>query len=262
MNSITQDIAQLAHHLPHQLLLKLATQLEQVTSNDWGYIRALILNNTPQAHYRTLVSQLLTRWQTDTPTIPASTIAFALKAATQTAQTNAPSTELIWTGPITQEIALRHTEQALLQVCRAAQKELLLVSFTVYPIPAVTQALQDAIKRGVKLTICLEAPQSGAGKINYDTIQSLTPDITNHAQIVIWPRHKRITSPSGQIGTLHAKCAVADTSHLFISSANLTDFAMSRNIELGVLIQNGPLPAQVKAQFESLIQKKILELFP
>ncbi len=259
MNSITQDIALLAHHLPHQLLLRLATQLEKIESNDWGYIRAIILSNTPQAHYRTLVSQLLTRWQTDAPTIPTSTIAFALKAAAHTAQRSAPTTELIWTGPTTTEITLRHTEQALLQVIQAAQKELLLVSFTVYPIPAVTQALQDAIKRGIKLTICLEAPQSGAGKINYDTIQALGEEITNHAQIYIWPRHKRTTNPQQKIGTLHAKCAVADTSHLFISSANLTDYAMSRNIELGVLIQGGPLPAQVKTQFESLIQKKILQ---
>jgi len=114
--------------------------------------------------YRTQVSQLLTRWQRDAPTIPSSIIAFALKAAAHTAQRNAPTTELIWTGPTTTEITLRQTEQALLQVIQAAQKELLLVSFTVYPIPAVTQALLDAIKRGVTLTICLEAPQSGAGK--------------------------------------------------------------------------------------------------
>jgi phosphatidylserine/phosphatidylglycerophosphate/cardiolipin synthase-like enzyme len=223
----------------------------------------MILSNTPQAHYRTQVSQLLTRWQRDAPTIPPSTIAFALKAAAHTAQRNAPTTELIWTGPTTTEITLRQSEQALLQVIQAAQKELLLVSFTVYPIPAVTQALLDAIKRGVTLTICLEAPQSGAGKINYDTIQSLGQEITSHAQIVIWPRHKRIISASGQIGTLHAKCAVADSTHLFISSANLTDYAMSRNIELGVLIEGGQLPAQVRAQFEGLIliQKKILQPF-
>ncbi|MGB0385404.1 MAG: DISARM system phospholipase D-like protein DrmC [Ardenticatenaceae bacterium] len=258
MKTISQQIAHLAQHLPHHLLFIIATKLEQAASSEWDYMRAMILSSTPQSHYRTHVEQLLERWQTDSPTLPASTIAFALKAAAHTAQPNAPTTELIWTGPTANQ-ALRRTEQALLQIIEAAQSRLLLVSFTTYPIPAVTQALQNAIKRGIELRICLEAPQSGAGKINYDTIQTLGEEISTHAQIYIWPRDKRTISPRGQIGTLHAKCAVADTSHLFISSANLTDNAMSRNIELGVLIEGGPLPAQVREQFEQLMQKKILK---
>lgn len=256
---LSQEIAHLAHQLPHRLLLTLANKLEQASSHEWGYLRALILGSTPQAHYRSHVEQFLERWQTDAPTLPAISVAFALRAAAHTAQRQPVNSELIWTGPTpTIHPSLRRTEQALLQVIQAAQKELLLVSFAVYRIPPVMQALQEAIQRGIQLHICLESPQSGANKISYDPIQALGQAITQHAHLYIWPHHQRPTNPSGQIGTLHAKCAIADTSHLFISSANLTDIAMTHNIELGLLIEGGPLPAQAKAQFEQLMQKKVL----
>ena len=60
-------------------------------------------------------------------------------------------------------------------------------------------------------------------------------------------------------GVLHAKCAVADGQLLFLSSANLTDYAMNFNIELGVLIRSAPRHAQrVAAQFEQMIAQGIL----
>jgi len=49
---------------------------------------------------------------------------------------------------------------------------------------------------------------------------------------------------------LHAKLAVADGESLFISSANLTNAAMQLNMELGVLICGGELPAQVVKHFD------------
>jgi len=62
MNTISQEIANLAHHLPHHLLLSLATQLERAQNSEWGYIRAMSQQiATPQAHYRTRVEQLLKR---------------------------------------------------------------------------------------------------------------------------------------------------------------------------------------------------------
>jgi cardiolipin synthase A/B len=54
-------------------------------------------------------------------------------------------------------------------------------------------------------------------------------------------------------GSLHAKCAVADDDLLFITSANLTEFAMNLNMELGILVRGGELPGQVRLHFERLI---------
>ena len=40
---------------------------------------------------------------------------------------------------------------------------------------------------------------------------------------------------------------------LLITSANLTEFALSLNMELGLLICGGELPGQVRQHFERLI---------
>ena len=42
-------------------------------------------------------------------------------------------------------------------------------------------------------------------------------------------------------------------------SANLTEQAFTINMELGVLLTGGPLPAQVEQQFDGLIGVRVLE---
>ena len=59
-------------------------------------------------------------------------------------------------------------------------------------------------------------------------------------------------------GSLHAKCAVADAATLLISSANLTAYALSLNMELGLLVRGGPQPQEVAAHFTGLIQRGVL----
>jgi len=56
---------------------------------------------------------------------------------------------------------------------------------------------------------------------------------------------------------LHAKAAVADSTSLFISSANLTENAMSLNIELGIMITGGDLPHKVEKLFSDLLERGV-----
>jgi cardiolipin synthase len=42
---------------------------------------------------------------------------------------------------------------------------------------------------------------------------------------------------------MHVKAAAADSRVAFLSGANLTEAALERNMELGVLIRGGHLPA-------------------
>lgn len=45
---------------------------------------------------------------------------------------------------------------------------------------------------------------------------------------------------------------------LLISSANLTEYAFTLNMELGVLITGGELPQRVEERFDKLIEKGVL----
>ena len=53
---------------------------------------------------------------------------------------------------------------------------------------------------------------------------------------------------------------LADRSIALITSANLTGAGINDNIELGVLIEAGPLPAKLHDHFDLLIEEGILEL--
>jgi phosphatidylserine/phosphatidylglycerophosphate/cardiolipin synthase-like enzyme len=52
--------------------------------------------------------------------------------------------------------------------------------------------------------------------------------------VYVWPLDKRPKDGAGRHGSLHAKCAVADEAAAFISSANLTKYALNLNAQKGV----------------------------
>ncbi len=74
------------------------------------------------------------------------------------------------------------------------------------------------------------------------------------ARIYVWPLEKRPRSADGRHGSLHAKVAIADGRVMLISSANLTEYAMTLNMELGVLINGGPSPEKVAEHLGRLVE--------
>lgn len=76
--------------------------------------------------------------------------------------------------------------------------------------------------------------------------------------IYAWPLDKRVVDAQGRHGSLHAKCAMADQAMAFISSANLTEYALRLNMELGMLVKGGSLPRELAAHLRGLIQGRIL----
>jgi phosphatidylserine/phosphatidylglycerophosphate/cardiolipin synthase-like enzyme len=72
----------------------------------------------------------------------------------------------------------------------------------------------------------------------------------------------RALDPEGPSGVLHAKAVVADDEAVFITSANLTEAALDRNIELGVLIRDRAMALAVGGYFRSLIDRELLKPLP
>lgn len=258
---IADQAVRLAIELPSSLMHSLAQAVATCNVQDWGYARQQILQVTPQPRFRALIEEFLAAWQSHAAEVHPEGVALALLSAMATAQHHreSQSIDLVWTGPGVMEVPLRRTDQALLQVIDSAQHSLLIVSFAVYRIPTVTQALIHAFERGAFLRICVEAPEPSGQRMAYDTVQALGQDVLERAAIYIWPRDRRPTDPRGRVGSLHVKCAVADDRMLFISSANLTEYAMNLNMELGVLIQGGQLPSKVATHFKRLIEEGILK---
>ncbi len=254
-DTIAAEAVRLAAELSASVIRDMAAALASHGAEPWPQVRLRMLAGVPQPRFRNLIDEFLASWQHGAPHVASESVALALLAAAAAAErTRREQTmELVWTGPDTPSIPMRRTDQALLQVIDAAQRDLLVVSFAVYQIEDVVQTLIAAGRRGVRLRICLEAPEPGGQRLAYDTIRVLGSDVGRLAQLYIWPLDQRPVGPGGKPASLHAKCAVADDKLLFISSANLTGYALALNMELGVLIQGGELPGRVVDHFGRLM---------
>jgi phosphatidylserine/phosphatidylglycerophosphate/cardiolipin synthase-like enzyme len=76
-------------------------------------------------------------------------------------------------------------------------------------------------------------------------------------KVYFYPRS--IEPQSAKRACLHAKCVVVDDEAVFGSSANFTEAAHERNIEMGPLLRSGRLAEQITRLFDALLEAKLLE---
>ena len=255
---LSQAIRELAALLPYELGETMAFALLAQEGQDLAQARTHVLNQSSNPNVRARVMRIfeLAAQRQMTPT--ALGLALATAAQSEQAHRQAPQLELVWTGPASRAIPLRRTEQVLLQLIRETTERLLIVSFAVYKIQAIANALAEVVARGVQLSLCLESANASEGKIAFDTLKAFTPQVAQNATILLWPLDKRDKNEDGKYGSLHAKVAIADGKTMFLSSANLTDYAMNLNMELGVVIHGSSLPAQVEKHFQELLAQGVL----
>jgi phosphatidylserine/phosphatidylglycerophosphate/cardiolipin synthase-like enzyme len=73
---------------------------------------------------------------------------------------------------------------------------------------------------------------------------------------------RALSTDSHTRASLHAKIVVVDRCKLFLTSANFTEAAQQRNVEMGLLSQAPYLAEQVAAYFEGLRQNGSLIRLP
>lgn len=205
---------------------------------------------------RSLVDQLKNAWRA-TPILTPLELAAALKGASVTTDLleKREMVEMVWTGPFTGLVASRHTEQVLMEVINSAKDRLFIVSFVAYNIETVMEALQKAIDRNVRVDILLESSKFYGGKVDIDSIDAFRKGIPA-ANIYAWSTESKTSGEWN--GAVHAKCAVADGSLAFITSANITRAAMENNMELGVLVRGGNLPEKLERHLEALVTTGVI----
>jgi cardiolipin synthase len=193
------------------------------------------------------LAKLVAAWETeDIPPMELAGMLCGASAAYHSAR-GEQEIELVWTGPSSKLIATRKTEQALLQVINGAQSRLFITSFVAYDVASVMKAMITAIERGVRVSMLLEASKKDGGGVSIDAIAKMKSAMPT-ARVFSWV--EKSEGFSG--GKVHAKVAVADENLCFISSANLTGYAMEKNMEAGVLIRGGDLPRSLHRHLKAL----------
>ena len=257
---IAEEAARLANRLSASVVETVVARLERSDGSDWANLRGQIALAIPTPNYRGAVVTLLDRWRSQAPEVTPQAVAAALVTASYIAKQRREqqAVEVVWTGPDQSVIPLRRTEQAILQVLNSAQSRILLVSYAVYSIPNIQEAVVRAARRGVTITVIVETPNKLDVQNEYSNLQALGEDVAKCSTVYYWPKENRKADGSGKVGSLHVKCVVGDERWLFLSSANLTKYAFSLNMELGLLVTGGTLPGQVEQHFARLIDTKIL----
>ena len=256
---VVEAVAAFAVDVPHDVLERACRGLEvlQVDAHTSRWLAAL--SDLPQPELRARAAALVADFNTMAPGAGPRALAWALRAAeaADRAERARQGLELVWTGPAPAGCVLRRTDQALLEVIGRARRKLLVVTYAAYDVASVREALLAAEARSVELTFILESKEESGGKVSFDAILALGM-LAERASVFVWPLEYRGRDQHGRPGSLHAKCAVADEDVLFLSSANLTGFALTLNMELGVLVSGGELPGRVGRHFADLIAGGVL----
>ncbi len=251
MERLLNAVATLARQVSPEKAQAIASRIRQTTPDVAVTALAGVLG-TPAAS--SVVGELIDAWQATN--VSAAELASMLVASSHVVRQAAAeqSIELVWTGPTTPFVAARRTEQALLQVINAAKQTLFITSFVAYDVSGIVKSLNLAIDRGVDVSMLLESSHEHGGNVSIDGIgkmRSLVPQ----ARLYAW----REKADPFVDGSVHAKVAVADGTVCFITSANLTGYAMERNMEAGVLIDGGGIPERLGAHLLALIDARVVQ---
>jgi phosphatidylserine/phosphatidylglycerophosphate/cardiolipin synthase-like enzyme len=184
-----------------------------------------------------------------------SEITAAMAAVDFFVRDNVALTEIIWTGPANNSFPVRRLDQVLYDLVARAQKRIVLVTFAAHRVPLLCDYLKRAVRRGVELTLIIESEEESEGQLTRDAAVAFRDVPTG--RIYYWPVSHRQRNQAGRPGKLHMKCAIVDDVAL-IGSANLTDDAFNRNMELGILVRERTTVDSISRHFQELIQAKIL----
>lgn len=156
---------------------------------------------------------------------------------------------------------MRRIDQVLYDLISSARTRILLVTFAAHRVRHLCTHLTNAIQRGIKLTLIVEGEAESEGQLTRDAIAAFRDVPLTRASLFYWPVERRERNTAGRPGKLHVKCAIVDDVAL-IGSANLTDDAFNRNMELGMLVREETTVITIAEHFKELIRAGVLVEVP
>ena len=205
--------------------------------------------------------------------IPADRIVLMLRAFAAgrrvTADAAGPSVEVVVSGPDAARAA-RDTAVVMRQLFARARRRVLAVGFAVHQGKSVFGTLAERLDddRSFEATLCIDVRRHpGDTSLDGEIARRFANEFVRDE----WPGTRlprvyydpRSLEPASQTtSALHAKCVVIDGTEALVTSANFTEAAQQRNIELGLLLDAEPVARRIERHFISLIQNRFLERLP
>lgn len=177
----------------------------------------------------------------------------------------AAGAELVWTGPESAVAASRDTAVVLGELFGSATRTVVVSTFVVEQGQRVFKALSDRMAEIPSLQVQLFLHVGRSKRDTRHDSEILREFVDGFGRHWPWsPRPHVFYDPRSLSlddavrATWHAKCVVIDDEVAFVTSANFTERAQSRNVEAGVLVRNAHFARQLRHQFESLVQSRVV----
>ncbi len=176
--------------------------------------------------------------------------------------------DLVWTGPETLSITNRDTGVVVRDLFGSADQEVLVAGFAVYQGRAVFKRLAERMEEVPELRVRLFLDVQrypGDTTLADDLLRRFVHNFRSHE----WPGAKlpglyydprSLDLEAVKRSSLHAKCIVVDRKIALVTSANFTEAAQTRNIEVGSLIRSERFATLLAGHFDALASQGELVL--
>jgi len=170
--------------------------------------------------------------------------------------------DLVTTGPEAPGISNRDTSVVVRELFAQARQSVLVAGYAVYQGQRVFQALADRMAElpDLRVRLVLDIQRgTGDGSPHGEVVRRFSERFRTTQWPASSPLPKVFYDPrslaldTAKRACMHAKCIVIDGKTVFVSSANLTEAAQERNVEIGLLISSANLADRLERHFDSLI---------
>jgi len=177
--------------------------------------------------------------------------------------------DLVWSGPEVPGLHARDTRQVYEELLGSAQHSLVASTYALFEGPKAFHVLARRMddKKGLRVTLLQNIQRRRGDTTSAD---QLVRKFADRFWSVDWPGASRPSvfydpralEPEGPASVLHAKAVVVDDEVVFVTSANLTEAALDRNIEIGLLVRDRAIAVSVSTHFQVLIDRGLLRPLP
>lgn len=177
--------------------------------------------------------------------------------------------DLVWSGPEVPGLHARDTRQVYEELMGGAERSVLASTYVFFDGPKAFEILARRMdQRGdIRVTLLLNIQRKRGDTTAAD---QLVRRFADRFWTTDWPGSARprvfydprALEPDHPAGVLHAKAVIVDEEAVFVTSANLTEAALDRNIEMGLIVRDRALAASVSSHFHGLIDRNLLRPLP
>ena len=200
-----------------------------------------VLPKEKQTQIRNLLSEIAN-------SIDKKIIGIALEAMSFAAVRATSEIEVVWSGPTPHAAMGRTTWGVLNEVVESAREFIYAATYSAGVNSPALVALKSALGRGIEITCLLDIHHRGD-----DSAKIVMAELKGARFLALSKNDQQSAA------MMHAKYIVVDGISTFLTSANFSNIAVDKSLEVGLLVNNAFIAGQFKRRIDDLLHEGLLE---